>query len=118
MAPDVQRHPSGGPLDLKPHLVVKLKDAWGFDAARCIFLTATGKKFSPREDLPKQSRIVFMTPDLAKRRPETLSKEERNLAQYLQVILPKGTDAAAYIPVVNRWECVEEVKLPPEISLP
>ena len=118
MLPNAQGHTSGGPLDMKPHLVIKLKDGWVFDSTQRVFVTATGKKLSPKADLPRQSRIVYMTPDLAKQPPDALSKEERNLVKYLQVLLPKGTDPAAYLSVVNRWECVEEVRLPPEISLP
>ena len=98
--------------------MVKLKKAWVFDSVRRIFLSATGNKFSPKADLPGRSRIIYMTPDLAKQPPEALSKEERNLSRYLQVILPKGTNPSDYISIVGRWECVEEVRLPPEISLP
>ena len=105
-------------MNLKPHLVVKLKRAWLFDSERRIFLSDTGKKFSPKADLPGRSRIVYMSPELANQSRDKLSKEELNLARYLQIIFPKDTKPTKYLDVIGQWECVEEVRLPPEISLP
>lgn len=98
--------------------MVKLKRGWSFDSERRVFLSGTGKKFPPKADLPKRSRIVYMSPDLANQAPGKLTKDERNLSRYLQIIFPKGTIPKKYIDVIEHWECVEKVRLPPEISLP
>jgi len=107
-----------GPANMRPHLVVKLKRKWSYDSRRRMFVETSGKKFSPKKDLPKNTRIIYMVKDLAKEPTDLLSKAERNLARYIQVIMPKGKDPAEYLPILKYWECVEEVRLPPEISLP
>lgn len=107
-----------GPADIKPYLVVKLKRKWFYDLRRRMFVESSGKKFSPKEDLPKNTRIVYMTPDLAKKPMNSLLKDERDLVRYLQVILPKGINPTKYLPILKRWKCTEEVRFPPEISLP
>ena len=114
MGLDAGRVPKG----LKPHLVVKLNEGWEFDATRHVFVSTEGREFSPKTALPKGSKIVYTAPTLATAPRNSLSEAQRNLARYVQVILPKGHDAAAYRPVVAKWECVEEVDLAPVISLP
>ncbi len=102
----------------KPHLVVKLKGGWLFDSDRRRFVSADGRQFSPVKDLPKRTRIVYMTPMLARKSLKSLSKEEKELVRYVQVILPKGQDPSAYLVRVREWECVADVNLPPDLSLP
>lgn len=70
------------------------------------------------QDLPEGTRIRYMVPHLAKANRATLSADERNLVQYLQIIFPKGTMVDQYLLVIENWQCVEEVQRPPEISLP
>lgn len=106
------------PPGMKPHLVVKLRPGWSYDSKHRLFVTTSGKSFSPRESLPRGTRISYMVPDLAKRALKSLSRDERNLARYLQIIMPKGMDPNDYLDSVGRWDCTEEVSLPPEISLP
>ena len=57
-------------------------------------------------------------PHLADADPRALSVDERDLALYVHVLFPKGTDARKYVDVVSAWMCVEDVELPPEVSLP
>ncbi len=102
----------------KSHLVVKLKAGWSFNPARRLFISKDGRRLSPGRNLPKNSRIVHMTPGLARTPPEALSEDEQILARYLQVILPKGKRPSAHLAAIRKWECVEEVTLPPQISLP
>ena len=118
MSTKAHGYTSGGPLNLRPHLVVKLKRGWLFDSVRRVFLSETGIKFSAKADLPGRSRIVYISPDLANQSQEKLLKDERNLSRYLQIIFPKGTNPKEYLDVIGHWKCVERVRLPPEISLP
>ena len=101
-----------------PYLVITLKDGWLYKPSRRIFVSSYGqKKYVPNE-LPKGSKIVYVAPALSRAVRESLSKDKRNLAKYLHLILPKGTDPLTYLTIVRTWVCVEEVRLPPDISLP
>jgi hypothetical protein len=61
---------------------------------------------------------VPTVPALASADPKPLSAPERELARHAQLILPMGSDAAKLLPVVRRWAAVEDVQLPPRVSLP
>lgn len=113
-------HDSGGeiPPGFPPHLVVLLKPGWVYHTRKKHFVGADKQTFAPGEDLPAGAKIVYMVPSLAKAKPESLSEDERNQARYLHIILPRGTDPEAYLSVVQGWICVEQVQLPPQISLP
>ena len=76
------------------------------------------KRFNPFADLPKNTRIVYKVPALAKADPAKLSKSERDLRRYMQVILPKGESPADYIEAIRAWPSVEDAWVAPEISLP
>jgi hypothetical protein len=108
----------GPPPGLEPHLRVRLKPGWRWDARRRRFVSAAGGEAAPSEDLPPGSKIVPVAPGLAEAAPGSLSPDEDLLARHLQVILPHGADPAALLPRVRRWECVEKAEPPPEISLP
>ena len=108
----------GGSFTQRPHLVVELKKTWYFDTVRRLFLSTSGKSLSPMADLPGRSRIVYMDPHLAKQSLDGLSIEDRDFARYLYIIFPKDTNPNDYLEIVNLWECVKDVELPPEISLP
>jgi hypothetical protein len=100
---------------------IKLKPGWQLDSSQRLFVSDRGEKFSPREELPKDSKIVYKTPSLAAvaRRPNAkLSADERNLLRYLQVILPPDESPTKYIEPIRRWRCVAEASLPPKVSLP
>jgi len=100
------------PVDLK------LKPKWRFDASRRVFVSDSGKDFAPRGELPKNSRIVYKVPSLVEADEARLSKYEKDLRRYMQVILPAGESPADYLNVVRAWPCVEEAHVAPEISLP
>ena len=59
-----------------------------------------------------------MAQGLSSANPRSLSKAERNLSRYLQLILPEQEDPAIYLSRVAIWDCISEVKLPPRIILP
>jgi hypothetical protein len=97
---------------------VKLKPGWRWEAGRRVFLSHAGKEFDPRGDLPRNSRIVYKVPSLAERNETGLSKHEKDLRRYAQVILPAGESPAAYLAVVRAWPPVAEAQAAPEVSLP
>lgn len=106
------------PKGLQPSLDVKLASEWRYSDTREIFVSSSGEEFSPTLDLPKGVQIRYMVPHLAKADRATLSVDESNLAQYVQVVFPKGTVVDPYLAVIGKWPCVEEVQRPPEVSLP
>ena len=100
------------PIDLK------LKPKWRFDAKGGLFESAVGDQFAPRDDLPKGTKIVYKVPSLVKAAETNLSKHERDLRRYMQVILPKDESPADYVDAVRAWPCVAEAQVAPTISLP
>ncbi|MFY9608209.1 MAG: hypothetical protein WAU45_06275 [Blastocatellia bacterium] len=97
---------------------LKLKPGWKLDQRRRVFESDSGEKFTPRGDLPKNSRIVYKVPTLARTDPSKLSKPERELQRYVHVILPPGESPADYVDLIRKWPCVAEAYVAPEISLP
>ncbi|MEK6320649.1 MAG: hypothetical protein AABN33_03085 [Acidobacteriota bacterium] len=100
------------PVDLK------LKPGWRLDPTHGFFETDSGERFTPHKDLPKNSRIVYKVPGLAGADPSKLSKHERDLQRYVQVILPPGESPADYVDLIRKWPCVAEAHTAPEMSLP
>lgn len=111
-------HHGFGPQNLRSYLIVKLKTGWEYDVTRRVFRQVKGRKIVRIKGLPNGSRILFAAPDLAKKSAETLSKEERDLTRYMHIIFPKGEDVSSYTSQLKKWECVKEVQVPPDISLP
>lgn len=100
------------PIDLE------LKPKWRFDAKRRLFVSDGGDRFSHRDDLPKGTRIVYKVPSLVDADEAKLSKHERDLRRYMQVILPHGESPADYVDAVRAWPFVAEARVAPTISLP
>ena len=111
------------PPDLEPVLVVKLEPGWRHDPREGTLRRQEGtagatEVFDPAPDLPAASRIEAMVPDLARASPESLSEPELELARYLHVFPGRGADLDELLEVIASWSCVEEVRRPPQISLP
>lgn len=105
---------SGGrvPLDFK------LKPEWRYDTRRRQFVSASGERYAPRGELPRDSRIVYKVPVLARAAASDLNPHERDLQRYMQIILPTGVSPARYLRAVRSWPAVEEAHVGPEVSLP
>lgn len=103
---------------IKVPVDLKLKRQWRFKPEGRLFESDSGKKFTPASDLPKNTRIVHKVPSLARTASAKLSKHERDLSRYVQVILPAGESPAEYVNVIRRWPCVEEAHVAPVVSLP
>ncbi len=118
MPPVVKHSGRRRPQGIRPHLVAKLRDGWTYDPSAAVFVAADGRQFQSQAKVPKGTTIVHMTPDLACAPALSLSPAERDLARYIQIILPRGKSPSAYLPRLAQWECLAEVGLPPEIDLP
>jgi hypothetical protein len=107
------------PEGLEPHLRVKLKREWRYDAGKGVFHDLSGKRkghVAPR--LPAGSQVISMVPPLAEADPRTLSKDELNLARFIYIMLPKDTKPEKMLRDVLGWNFVESAELPRSISLP
>ena len=107
-----------GPKTVRRHLVVTLRAGWTFESARRVFRSAEGQTFDPKPALPARTRIEYRTPTLADRPQAELSPAERDLARYLQLILPTKVEAEAYLDNVREWPAVARAELSPVINLP
>lgn len=95
----------------------KLKPGWRYDEAKGVFVDPEGVEFrAPR--LPKNSRILYKLPSLARSKTKGLSRAEKDLQRYMQVILPSPSSAKTVLETLQSLPAVEEVHLAPEISLP
>jgi hypothetical protein len=97
---------------------LKLKPKWRYEPSRRVFVSDTGETFEPRGDVPKNSKIVYKVPSLVGADAAKLTKHERDLLRYIQVILPIGESPAEYVTVICGWPCVAEAHVGPEVSLP
>ena len=97
---------------------LKLKPDWRYDSKKHAFVSESGERFKPTGDLPKRTRLVYKIPELAVANPEELSKYEKELRLYMQVILPEGESPAKYVEAIRAWPSVEDANTGPEISLP
>ncbi len=95
----------------------KLKPGWRYDEAGRIFLGARGDRFAP-PPFPMKTRIVYKVPILARAGRKGLSKAERDLQRYMQVVLPASHAPEDLVTVIESWPCVEEAHPAPEVSLP
>jgi hypothetical protein len=95
----------------------KLKPGWRYDEAKGVFVDPNGVEFAtPR--LPKNSRVLYKVPSLARSTPRKLSGAEQDLQRYMQVILPSPRSTKTVLQAVQSLPAVEEAHLAPEISLP
>ena len=97
---------------------MKLKRKYRYDPKRRMFESDSGDRFNPADELPKNTRIVYKVPALVTADPAKLSKSEKELRRYMQVILPEGVSPADYVEAIRAWPCVEDAWVAPEISLP
>ena len=95
----------------------KLKPGWRYDAVKKVFVDAQGAEFA-LPPLGKKSRVVYKVPGLANVTRGRLSKAERDLQRYMQVIVSPSRSPEALLKTVQSWPCVEEAHVAPELSLP
>jgi len=95
----------------------KLKPGWRYDEAKGIFVNSRGAQFAP-PPLPKKTRILYKVPALVGSSSDGLSKAERDLQRYMQVLLPPTEAPEEYVKTIQTWPSVEEAHVAPEVSLP
>jgi hypothetical protein len=106
------------PGTIRRPVQVTMAPGWRYDARRRAFVSEAGERVTPRDDLPRYSRIVPAAPSLADADPAALSPAERDLQRHLQVVLPAGEPPERYLEVVRAWPAVERADLGPRVSLP
>jgi hypothetical protein len=102
----------------KQHLVVKIKPGWHFSEDQNAFVSPDEQASFRLQELPSGARVVYVAPQLARGNPRNLSADERNLALYLQVIFEQEVDLEHYLDTIRKWPCIDQVRLPADVSLP
>jgi hypothetical protein len=105
-------------VKIAPTIEVKLGRDWRYDPKRGLFMSERGEQFAPGRALPGTARIVPKVPSLARTAPARLSKAERELTRFVQIVLPPRTDPARLIAAIRRWPSVEDAQPAPRVSLP
>jgi hypothetical protein len=105
-------------VKIAPTIEVKLGRDWRYDPKRGLFMSERGEQFAPGRALPRTARIVPKVPSLARTAPARLSKAERELTRFVQIVLPPRTDPARLIAAIRRWPSVEDAQPAPRVSLP
>jgi hypothetical protein len=106
------------PLGVSPHLEVRLKPGWRFDRRRRALVSEADQLVRLRSLLPTSTKITPMVPSLADADPASLSEDEQQLARYLQVVLPPGTDPTDLVATLRDLDGLESVSTPPRMGLP
>lgn len=111
---------SGSPSGAEPYVLVRLAPGWRLDEKAGAFVAGSERVPLP-DSLPRGTRARLHVPALASRNPKTLSEPERELARYVQVLLPKGADAGAIraaLAALGKLAAVEQATVPPAPELP
>lgn len=97
----------------RPHLVVRLRKGWSYDASRRRFSKRGEEPVVPvpGTDLPKFTRIRFQIPALARKRRRTEAEDE--LARGVQIVPPADTSLARLVRRIQKWPCVESAWVAP-----
>ncbi len=99
------------------YLVAQLHEGWRYDRRRRRF-HCQDENISLREVLPRNTRVVLLAPDLAARQPGSLSRDERVLANTLNIFLPEPDTADDFLDAIQGLDCVDQAWISPEVSLP
>jgi hypothetical protein len=110
--------PTNLPPGVTPHLEVRLKPGWRFDARRRALVFGKQPVLRLRGLLPAGARVTHMVPSLATSDPASLSEDEQQLARYLTVTLPPGADPAGLASALRGLDAIDEVSSPPAVALP
>ena len=102
----------------KPHLIIRIKKGWHFDEETHRFVSDQGQYLETKADLPARTRLEYRVPQLVRTSTNLLSKDEADLLRYINIMLPPGSNPPEYTVIVKKWACVEDLQLPPEVSLP
>jgi len=115
--------PSMGPeskkrVKTKPHLIIRINKGWHFDEKTYQFVSDEGQRVDTKADLPAGTELEYRVPELARTSHDLLSKDEMDLLRYFNIMLPPDSNPSEYLETVKKWSCVEDLQLPPEVSLP
>jgi len=106
-----------GPPKLPRYLVVRLKKGWHFEADSGRFVAAR-KSIDARSLLPKGAEVRPHIPQPAGAPGERASAAEKELARFVQVVLPRNADLRVAQRRIEELEAVQDVHVSPEVELP
>jgi hypothetical protein len=101
------------------HVRVKLAAGWRYDErARAFRNLTSGEMRAELQGVLGGATVVAVAPDYAKADPKLLSRDEENLARYVQIILPRALSVAEALHQVRGWDFVDSAEAAPSVSLP
>ena len=103
--------------NIKPHLVLHIKEGWRFDEKQQAFVCEQ-QRVDAQSGLPSGTRVEYRIPQLAKAPKGSLSKEEQKLLRYFNVVPRSGSQLPKCLDVVEKWACTEDVEIAPEPEAP
>lgn len=106
---------SGPPPGAEPYVLVRLAPGWRLESNAFV---SGADRVALADSLPRGTRARAHVPALASRDPKTLSEPERELARYIQVLLPKGAEPEAARAALEKLAAVERATVPPAPELP
>jgi hypothetical protein len=95
------------------HVVLRLRTGWTYDPDRRRFSKAGGELFLPSKDLPKNTRIKYQVPSMAKKSKRSQAEDE--LARGIQIVPPRDESLARLLKRIQSWPCVENAWISPEL---
>lgn len=106
------------PAGIPRPLVIQMRPDWSFVAESVELLGPDGQRISPFSELPAGSSVRPAIPDLAGNESAELNDADRELQQFVHVILPETLDPEAWLETVRRWPAVESAYVAPQCELP
>lgn len=106
------------PSNIRRSLTCRLKKSWSLDDKRQLFIGPKGAEFQGSERLPPNSTVTASVPNLGQQPKAKLSAAEKELARYIQIILPENVEPKKVLDEVAQWPCFESVMASPQAELP
>lgn len=101
-----------------PCIVAQIAREWKFDPSRVGFHNLGSSEFQAIEGLPDGARVEARFPDLLDADPDSLTDEEREMAQFVQFVFAPGTRLDSQLERIKGWAAVVDAYVVPEPGLP
>ena len=107
-----------GAVRPQSHLILRVRDGWRLNHDGSTFVAADGQQIDTAEVLPCTVTVEPRFPQLHSADQRSLTKDERDLTRYFNVLLPATAPLAEIQAALRVLPFCEQVDMPPEISLP
>lgn len=102
---------------VQPRLILRLAEGWRLDPDKGVLAPDKQIAGNPFPTLPSGSQLIPLLPGTTSR-SRRQTRDERDLAAMVQLLLPIGTDARIWAKQLGDSAAVESVQLAPTAALP